>query len=771
MIVSKSFVFRFGDVEVREREFALINAGEVLPVEPKAFRVLLILLRNPHKLISKEELLNAVWGDIAVGDNSLARSIALLRRLLGDETRNPRYIETVATVGYRWLCPVEQREDLSWISGVQEPTSAAEPTQVPPPPQRAEVSKPNARRKLVILAACCACVLVAAPAWLAVWKWRATRQPLPVQRSLTRLTFDEGLQTDPTWSPDGRYIAYTSDRGGKCEIWVQHVGGGNPVQITKGPGQNWQPDWSPDGKYIAYRSEADDGGIYIIPALGGEGLERKIASFGFYPRWSPDSSQLLFKSMWGSGSYVHFFIAQLDGSPAREVSPASLGQKGLTASSVAWYPDGKEITFWVPDSSPIPSFWTVPIAGGAGTKLDIVPAIQKELADAAGEREGSEQLGSYSFSWSPSGGALYFEQGYRGAKNIWKLTVAPGTMRATGIERLTTGPGPDAGIGVSKDGTRLAFSAKSQRIRTWLFPFDAKTGRIKGEGSAITPPGMVSLEPTLSRDGTKLAYFVPHGEKSGIDNLNVRNEVWVKSLLNGSEAPAVADDSSRWYPVWSPDGTRLAYGRRRPEATEFQLMTWSIQTHQEEPLTDLTHTAVALCDWSPDGKWLLAGGESAIWLVASQPHSGIATRQIISDPAYDVWQSHFSPDGNWVVFNAIAKSRQSESAVYVARASGGKWIRVTDGRHWDDKPRWSPDGNTIYFISGRGGFFNVWGIRFDPNAGKAVGQSFELSNFNSSQLTILRWISGAGLSLVQDKLVLTMSEESGNIWVLDNVDR
>ena len=115
MIVSKSFVFRFGDVEVREREFALINAGEVLPVEPKAFRVLLILLRNPHKLISKEELLNAVWGDIAVGDNSLARSIALLRRLLGDETRNPRYIETVATVGYRWLCPVEQREDLSYL--------------------------------------------------------------------------------------------------------------------------------------------------------------------------------------------------------------------------------------------------------------------------------------------------------------------------------------------------------------------------------------------------------------------------------------------------------------------------------------------------------------------------------------------------------------------------------------------------------------------------------------------------------------------------------
>ena len=108
---NKSFVFRFADVEVREREFSLIKAGEALPVEPKAFRVLLFLLRNPQKLITKEELLNAVWGDVAVGDNSLSRSIALLRRVLGDDTRNPRYIETVPTVGYRFLCLVDVSEE------------------------------------------------------------------------------------------------------------------------------------------------------------------------------------------------------------------------------------------------------------------------------------------------------------------------------------------------------------------------------------------------------------------------------------------------------------------------------------------------------------------------------------------------------------------------------------------------------------------------------------------------------------------------------------
>jgi DNA-binding winged helix-turn-helix (wHTH) protein len=111
MIEHKPFVFTFADVEVREREFCIVRAGEVLPVEPKAFRVLVFLLRNPHRLITKDELLDAVWNDCAVSENSLARSIALLRRLLGDDTREPCYIATVPTVGYRFLCDVKVAED------------------------------------------------------------------------------------------------------------------------------------------------------------------------------------------------------------------------------------------------------------------------------------------------------------------------------------------------------------------------------------------------------------------------------------------------------------------------------------------------------------------------------------------------------------------------------------------------------------------------------------------------------------------------------------
>src|ERR1700719_442122 len=115
MTVGKAFVFRFEDVEVRERELTLIKAGEVLPVEPKAFRVLLFLLHNPQKLITKEDLLNAIWGDAAVTESSLTRSIAKLRRALGDDFQEPRYIATVATLGYRFIGKVEVSEEPSEV--------------------------------------------------------------------------------------------------------------------------------------------------------------------------------------------------------------------------------------------------------------------------------------------------------------------------------------------------------------------------------------------------------------------------------------------------------------------------------------------------------------------------------------------------------------------------------------------------------------------------------------------------------------------------------
>jgi Tol biopolymer transport system component/DNA-binding winged helix-turn-helix (wHTH) protein len=751
---------RFGVFEVDLRSGELRRAGAKLKLSGQPFQVLAILLENRGEIVTREELQKQLWPDTFVdGDHNLNTAINKIREVLGDSAENPRFIETLPRRGYRFIAPVEGTR----------PAMPPDPVNSP----RVPVVRWGVLRAGVLIGA----IVLIAIASIVLNKLHRLSDPVVQQRSLTRLTFDEGLQTGATWSPDGRFIAYSSDRGGKSDIWVQQVSGGNPVQITRSPGQNWQPDWSPDGKYMAYRSEEGDGGIYVIPALGGAGLERKIAPFGYYPRWSPDSSQVLIQTHFTAITYSNrFYVAHLNASPPHEVLAEFLAKNKLWAASADWHPDGKRITVWVGDESPSPSpsFWTVPIAEGPDIKLEVAPAVRKQLAEASGETKTALQNGNYSFSWSPSGDALYFERGYRGATNIWKMTVNPGTLGATGIDRLTTGPGPDGALALSADGKQLAFTAKSQRMQTWLFPFDARTGQLTGNGNAITSPGRTSWDPAISRDGTKLSYGVEYGESPGPRYGNLRNEVWVKSLVDGSEAPVIAnDDSSRWFAVWSPDGKQLAYERRNLRTNEYQLMVWSSQSHEEAPLTG--DTIGAVYDWSPDDKWLLRVGISGdgIWLVpiVSAPHAETAARKIISNREYQLNQPHLSPDGRWIVFEAVANSPRPESALFVTPLSGGPWARITDGRHWDDKPRWSPDGTAIYFLSGPGGFFNVWGIRFDPAAGKPVGKPFQVSRFDSPRLMIPQSISPAGLSLTQDKLVMTMAEESGSIWILDHVDR
>jgi Tol biopolymer transport system component/DNA-binding winged helix-turn-helix (wHTH) protein len=750
-------VVRFATFEVDLRSGELRKGGVKLKLGGQPFQVLAILLEQSGAVVTRDELQKRLWPDTFVDvDHNLNTAINKIREVLGDSAENPRFVETLPRRGYRFIASIEG-------VGTGSKLVAIASADAPAPRRWRKRTGAFLSGGLLLLAG------------VGVLLYKGRHVPAsPKQRTLTRITLDDGLQIEPTWSADGRYIAYSSDRGGKFDIWVQQVSGGDPVQVTKGPGQHWQPDWSPDGKYIAYRSEEGEGGIYVVPALGGVGLARKIAPFGYRPRWSPNSSQVLFQTYFTAPAHWNrFFIGQLDGSAPREVLGDFITQNKLSAGSAAWHPDGKRVTVWVGDISASPSFWTVPIAGGPGIQLEVSSDVARKLAEASGEGESADQLGDFSFSWAISGDAIYFERGYRGARNVWKMAVDSKSLRATAIERLTTGPGPDAGAAISPDGKRMAFTAKSQRIRTWLFPFDAAAGQIRGVGKAITSPGRLSVEPTMSRDGTNVAYVAPHGERDGPTVGDVRNEVWVKPLPDGEEFPVAADPHSRWSQHWSLDGMELAYERRNHGTDERQIVVWSSQSREESPVTTLSPNSLGPDDWSPDGKVFVCSGEG-IWLlpVSGAPHAETAARKITAPvPAYKIYQPHFSPDSQWIVFEAVANSPNPESSLYVLPASGGPWTRVIDDKRWNDKPRWGPDGKTIYFVSGRGGFFNVWGIRFDATAGKTIGQPFQVSKFESAKLMIPRWIMPVGMSLTQDKLALTMAEESGGIWLLENVDR
>ena len=398
----------------------------------------------------------------------------------------------------------------------------------------------------------------------------------------------------------------------------------------------------------------------------------------------------------------------------------------------------------------------------------------REELGRIGTSEGVEfEVGYRDFSWAPSGNGIYFNQDFRGAKNIWRMTIDPATLRGTAIERLTAGSGPDSGVALSPDGKRIAFAAQSEHIGSMLFPFDPNTGQISSSGEAVTSPGMMAFEESLSRDGTKLAFCAVRAGKW---------ELWERSLTDRREEPVIADDDQRRNPQWSSDGRHLVYAKSKASGSwaTSQILMWSAETRTEEPVTGTMDLGALVYDLSPDDKELLVSRNSGqehtgagnrrseVWRMSlgSAPHAETSARKLISDAAYDIWRPHFSPNGRWIVFEAAAGV---ESTLYVMPSAGGQWTRITDGKQWDDKPRWSPDGRTIYFLSRRGGFFNVWGIHFDPEKGRPAGEPFRVSAFERPRLMVPQMIAPVALSITKNRLLLTMTEVSGGIWVLDNI--
>jgi DNA-binding winged helix-turn-helix (wHTH) protein len=384
--------FRFDEFELDGARFELRRNGRALKLERIPLDLLILLAEKNGEVVTRQEIIDRLWGrevfvDTEHGINTAIRKI---RRVLRDDPERPRFVQTVSGKGYRFVAPTTAtissngNENRNRVNAVLDPPapprsklrealndSADNPKYIETLPRVgyrfiAPVPGTIPDNKLRNVAPArawwkLAALVVGVFLLAGIGAYLVRSRPVHTLRTphaLTRLTFDEGLQSGVTWSPDSRFIAYSSDRGGKFDIWVGQVSGGDPVQITKGPGQNWQPNWSPDGKYIAYRSEGRGGGLFIVPALGGEGLERRVADFGYQPRWSPRSSQILFR---GSGflGENRFYVVALDGSRPREV-PRDLNGLRATVNEVAWHPDGR-ITMSVDGPAAAAGFWIVPL--------------------------------------------------------------------------------------------------------------------------------------------------------------------------------------------------------------------------------------------------------------------------------------------------------------------------------------------------------------------------------------------------------------------------
>jgi TolB-like protein/DNA-binding winged helix-turn-helix (wHTH) protein/tetratricopeptide (TPR) repeat protein len=192
--------YRFAEFELNEADFCLSRAGHRIALEPKALRVLTLLVSRAGRLVDKQELLESVWPNTFVEENTLTRTIWILRRELGDNPRDSKLIETVPTRGYRFIAPVEVLPDASSTPIQSRRLSEADPDHqheaeilpIEPSPKDAS-SRSKSRFWLALIAALCVCSLVGA--WL-TFRHRATSTVEPKIHSLAVMPL-KNLSGDP----------------------------------------------------------------------------------------------------------------------------------------------------------------------------------------------------------------------------------------------------------------------------------------------------------------------------------------------------------------------------------------------------------------------------------------------------------------------------------------------------------------------------------------------------------------------------------------------
>jgi Tol biopolymer transport system component len=590
------------------------------------------------------------------------------------------------------------------------------------------------------------------------------RSGAPVQRNLTRLTVDPGLQTDVTWSPDGRFIAYASDRAGNFDIWVQSVAGGEPVQITESPAHDTEPDWSPDGSSIAYRSEREGGGLFVVPALGG--IERQLTSVGTHPSWSPDNREILFVDGPAPGDgewWMKLYAVSPDEGAPREILADFLQRGG-------WYwvgrhPDGR-ISALGRHRHLGPGFYTVTRDGTQIVASKQAPTVTLRVTAGGGKDRRR-------FWWHPSGTALYLQTDSNAVYNLWKVRVDVSTLAWLSVERLTTGAGRDVVPALSRDGTRLAFTTERESSRLWVFPIDSDAWRL-GPGTPLTEDGAVAQGAALSPDGRYVAYSLA---RPGIN----RPDVWITNIGDGG-SELVSTDA--YVGCWSPDGRAIVYNRyrldrepmaaalavRRLGATERLVSRWSTDFFFVP--TDWASGSDILGTYCPSdstGPCVLA-----LW-PTTNPDADKPERILVARSGMNLWQARLSPNRRWLSFVVDKPDGPSSQGLVVAPADGTapeRWTPIAADHTFPDKPRWAPDGRRLYFISRRpSSYFNLWGVRFDPERGRPVGEPFALSGFDSPSMFISPDLAFAEMGISSLHAVLTIKNVSGSIWMLDNVDK
>jgi len=417
----------------------------------------------------------------------------------------------------------------------------------------------------------------------------------------TQLTDQTGEETWPCISPDGLSIAYASRARGTWDIYVQRIGGRNPILVAGDPARNEEaPAFSPDGKMLAYHVAEGDGGIFLVGATGES--PRRLTDKGFHPAWSPDGRSIAYcteriVNPQSRYSISSLWVADRNGGAPRRICAGD-------AIQPAWSPSGRRIAYWA-NSGGQRDLFTIPAAGGIPTPV---------LSDAPLD---------WSPAWSPDGRYLYFASDRGSSMNLWRVPVDEASGRALGPpETVTNGVQASTELpSLSSDGSKLVFRARLASENPVAIPFDSAAERL---GDPV---------PLFRRTGLLQPFDIsPDGQWLVLNNQGERQEDIFICRTDGSDLRRVTDDFYRdRIPAWSPDGKRIAFYSNRSGRYEI----WEIGRDGGglKKLSDYKEDGLTCPVFSPPGDRMVVSAATKVYEVLMfDPRRPWAEQQLLKLP-------------------------------------------------------------------------------------------------------------------------------------------
>jgi Tol biopolymer transport system component/DNA-binding winged helix-turn-helix (wHTH) protein len=600
--------YRFDRFVLDPLSLRLTAHGETRTLEPKSFRLLQFLIENRRRVLSKDEILRVVWEGVAVTDNALTRAVAQVRKALDDDPKQPRYIETIPTVGYRFIAEVNASADL--------------------PAPAASAQAPSRGRVWVWGTA----AVVLAVAGMAAAHFLGTAPPGQAVNQAVPFTTYPGNEIYPSFSPDGNQVAFSwsGEHDDNFDIYVKAIGAETPLRLTRDPAPDMRPQWSPDGRAIAFERVFPGGriAIMLVPPLGGS--ERKLVEVvsraaergGGDARgtsWSPDGKWLAVAGdMESKGSDGIFLVSVETGEVRPLTQPPSNDQFDFDPAFSA---DGASLVFSRQGIRTGGDFRRLSLGPG------FVPLGEPQILPTRSLRA------TITPAWASGGREIVFRSIYDSSLYRMPATASSPPVR---IAALGTGIGT---FGLSRDGRRLAYSVGARNSNIWRLDLAAK-GAAPERWIASTRR---EAFPQYSPDGRRIVFY---------SNRSGSLQIWVCDA-DGSRASAITSTKPavNGTPRWSPDGRTISFDSNITGA--YQIYTVSADGGKVRQMTcgaGSNYTA----SWSRDGRWIYfasnAAGDAQVWKI---PSHGGAPVQVTRHGGMAATES---PDGKTLYYNkAVGK--------------------------------------------------------------------------------------------------------------------